>query len=142
MEILNSFLFWVHLAGLSLGGAAAFGLPVVGAQMASATPEGRVSLVKALMTISKLGSAGLGLLILSGLVMIWSKFGGPAAMLPVFWAKIVVVVGFIGLIAFSRRNGAKAMAGDRDAAMLQPTLGKISIAVLLVIILLAVLSFS
>ena len=101
-----------------------------------------VSLVKALMTISKLGSAGLGLLILSGLVMIWSKFGGPAAMLPVFWAKIVVVVGFIGLIAFSRRNGAKAMAGDRDAAMLQPTLGKISIAVLLVIILLAVLSFS
>lgn len=142
MDIFNALLFWVHMAGLSLGGAAAFGLPVVGAQYGGATPEGRASLAKALDMLSKLGSAGMGLLILSGAVMIWTKFGGPAAMLPLFWGKIAVVIVLIVAIVNAKRNAAKAMTGDREAAMRQPMLGKINIGLLLLIILLAALTFS
>ena len=141
MELLNSLLFWVHLAGLSLSGAAAFGLPVVGAQLAGATPEGRASLVKAIMLLSKLGGIGLGLLILSGLVLIWSRFGGPGAMSPVFWVKMGVGAGLVVLVILSRRNAAKAMSGDRAAAARQPKLALTGIAVQMTIILLAVLAF-
>lgn len=141
MDVLNTVLLWIHLGALALGGAATFGLPAVASQMPKATTEGRASLVAAMMLLGRLGGIAIGLLILSGLVLIWSHYGGPGAMSPWFWAKIVVVVGFIVLIGVSRRNAAKAIAGDRAAAGRQRYFGMASVATLLSIVLLAVLAF-
>jgi uncharacterized membrane protein SirB2 len=140
MDVLNAVLLWVHLGALALGGAATFGLPAVASQMPKATPEGRGSLVAAMMLLGRLGGIAIGLLILSGLVLIWSHFGGPGAMSPWFWAKIALVAGFIALISVSRRNAAKAIAGDRVAAGRQRYFGLASVVTLLTIVLLAVLA--
>ena len=141
MEFLNTMLIWVHLGALALGGAATFGLPAVASQMPKATPEGRKSLVGAMMLLRRLGGIAIGLMILSGLVLIWSRYGGPGAMTVWFWVKMVLVVGFILLIGVSRRNAAKAIAGDAAAAARQTYLGMASIVTLLAIVLCAVLSF-
>ena len=141
MDLLNALLLWIHFGALAVGGAATFGMPVVGAQMAGAAPEGRASLVKAMMVFRKMGGIALGLLILTGLALLWSRYGGTGGLSVWFWVKMVLVVGFVLLVILGRRNAAKAIAGDRAAAARQPKFAVASGVTLLAIVLCAVLTF-
>ncbi len=76
MDILNNLLFWLHLIGLGLGAVASFGLPVVGRQMPTATAETRPTLFKVAEGMSTLGRAGFAILIVTGPLLVWLKFGG------------------------------------------------------------------
>ena len=70
MDILTNVLFWVHLVSLALGGAATFGIPVVGRMMATATGETRPTLFKVAHGLSSVGRAGLGGLVITGPLMV------------------------------------------------------------------------
>ena len=78
MDVVNTVLLWLHLLGLAIGGAAAFGIPVVGSRMASVAPEMRPTLLGLTEGLSKVGRGGLGLLIITGPLMIWLKYNGGA----------------------------------------------------------------
>ena len=140
MDLLNNILFWIHLTSLGLGGAAVFGLPVVGRQMASATAETRPVLFSIANGLSTLGRTAIGLLIVTGPLMFWLKYGFAVPNVW-FWVKMVLVVILLGIIIFAGINAARAQKGDREAAARSRPIGMSAMAIYLAVIAAAVLSF-
>lgn len=141
MDVLIDILFWIHLVSLGLGGAAAFGLPVVGSKMAGANAETRPLLFSIANGLSTVGRVGIGLLLVSGPLMIWLKFGGFANLSSWFWVKMVLVLLLLGVVIYAGLNGKKAESGDREAAMRAPKIGMTATALFVLVIGSAVLTF-
>ena len=142
MDILNNVLFWIHLVSLALGGAATFGIPVVGRMMATATGETRPTLFKVAHGLSSVGRAGLGGLIITGPLMVWLKFGGTAGFTTWFWAKMVLVLLLIVVVVWAGMNAKRAEGGDVAAAKRAPMIGGLGALLLLGVIFCAVFAFN
>jgi uncharacterized membrane protein len=142
MDILNNLLFWLHFIGLGLGGVAAFGLPVAGAQMRTATNETRPVLFKVMDGLSRLGRAGFGLLIVTGPLLVWLKFGGMAGFNAWFTAKMVFVVLLLIVVIFAGINGKRAQGGDMTAAKRAPMIGMAALVLYLAVLLCALFAFN
>lgn len=142
MDIVNDLLLWVHFVALAMGGAATFGLPVIGSRMAAATPETRQTLFGIIKGISTISRAALVILIVTGLAMIWTRWGGDLSG-PGIWfhIKMALVVVLLAGVVFSGINLKRAMGGDAAAARRQPQLGAIMLVVLLAVVLAAVFAF-
>ncbi len=141
MDIVINLLFWIHLAALGLGGAAAFGMPVIGAQMGAATPEMRPVLGRIAQRLSTMGRAGFGLLIITGPILFWLKWNFSATSQMWFGIKMLVVLVLLGIVIFAGINGKKAMSGDSAAAARAPQIGMASMVAFLLVILSAVFAF-
>lgn len=133
-------LLWVHLLALAMGGAASFGIPVVGAAMGGASPEARPTLAAIAERLSKLGRVAIGLLILTGIGMVYLG-PGIGIMGLWFWLKMAAVIALIAGIIIGVRTGKRAQAGDAAAQALAPRIGMVNLMVLALIIAFAVLEF-
>lgn len=140
MDILLTLALWLHLTALGIGGAATFGVPVLGMVADGASAEGRAALGAAVQRLAFMGRFAMGLLIVTGGFMVWASYGlnGLNAW---FWVKMVLVAGFIALIVISTRNGHHARSGDAAAAARAPLLGAIGVLFFLAIVLSAVMTF-
>jgi len=142
MDILNNLLFWLHFVGLALGGVASFGLPVVGAQMPTATAETRPTLFKVANGLTRIGRIGFGVLIVTGPLLFWLKWNGSAPAMAWFTAKMVFVLLLLILIIVAGITSKRAQGGDREAGKRMPMLGMIGMALMLCVIFCAVFAFS
>lgn len=141
MDILVNILFWIHLTALALGGAAAFGIPVVGSRMASATAETRPLLFSLADNLSKLGRAAIGTLIITGPLIVWLKFHGTGSLNGWFWAKMVLVVLLLIAVIYAGINAKRAEGGDMAAAQRAPMIGMTAAGLFVLVILCAVFAF-
>jgi putative membrane protein len=141
MDILNNILFWLHLTALSAGGAAAFGMPVVGSMLATATPELRPTLFSIAHGLSSVSRAALGVLIVTGPLLIWLKYGGAAGFSTWFWVKMVLVVLLLVDVIYIGVQMKRAETGDRAAAGMLPRLGAAATVLLILVVLSAVFTF-
>ena len=141
MGILTNILFWIHLSALSLGGAATFGIPVVGRLMPTATNDTRPLLFKVAKGLSTVSRAGLGLLIITGPLMVWLKFGG-TGFNAWFWAKMVLVLLLLITVIYAGINGKAAEGGDMAAAKRSPLIGMVAMLLLLGVVFCAVFAFN
>lgn len=142
MDILINLLFWLHFIGLGLGAVASFGLPVVGAQMPTATNETRPTLFKVSNGLTRLGRIGFGALIVTGPLLFWLKWNGTAPAMTWFIAKMVFVVLLLILVIVAGITSKRAQGGDREAGKRMPMLSMIGIVLLLGVILCAVFAFN
>ena len=140
MDIVNDLLFWLHLSSLALTGAAAFGLPVVGSRMPTATPEMRPTLFKIMHGLSTVGRTGIGILIVTGPLMLWLKYGWVAPN-EWFWIKMVLLIGLLAGIIYGGILLKRSEGGDMASAKLSPQVGRVNMLLFLGIVLSAVLSF-
>jgi hypothetical protein len=141
MQALIAVLLCGHLMGLALGGAAGFGNAVVGQRLLAAGPDVRGHLFDVAHGLSKLGKIGMGLLIVTGLLLIWLQFGGVGSVSWVFWLKMVLLVALIADIVVMGRLEARAEGGDHGAMKYMPALGALSTLLLIGIVLCAVVAF-
>jgi hypothetical protein len=141
MQALIAVLFCGHLMGLALGGAAGFGNAVVGQRLRAAGPDARTHLFDVAHGLAKLGKIGMGLLIVTGLLLIWLQFGGVGAFSWVFWLKMALLVALIADIIVMGRLEARAEGGDPSAMKHMPALGALSTLLLIGIVLCAVVAF-
>lgn len=141
MDVVNLLLFWAHMMALVAGGVASLGIPLLAARMGAADPAARPVLAAAMEQFSKIGSAAIGTLILTGGIMVFTKYGGIGGVNGTFWVKMSLVVVLVGVILVNKRLGAKARAGDRAAAAQAMTLAKVAIALLAAVVLTAALAF-
>jgi uncharacterized membrane protein len=141
MDYLIPFLFWVHLLALAIGGAAVFGLPIVGSKVATASPEMRPTLFGIANQLSSIGRVALVLLLASGPLMFWLKYdwAAPSAW---FWVKMALVLALVVLVAYAGVNAKRAQGGDMAAAKRAPQLSMLAVALYLCVIASAVLTFS
>jgi len=141
MSLANDLAMTVHFVGLFMGGASAFGLPVIGALTSKAEPEHKPVLGQVVKPLKMIGHTGLGLLLLSGFAM--ATAGGVwGAGLVVFWLKLAAVIALIAGIVFAGKTSAKAMSGDAEAAAKMPKLSMINVSLVVLILLLAVFAFN
>ena len=111
MDLTFSILLVLHLTALVVGGAANVAMPLLGRQMAGASPEalGRLGPIARQLGINS--RAALAVLVVTGLAMLWLRYGGDAAGLgPWFVAKLV----FIALILVALLVGLVARPGTLD----------------------------
>ena len=141
MEIAINLLFWLHLMALALAGAAIFGLPVVGGQMASAGGETRAILFTIAKRLSTFSRAALGVLIVTGPLLVWLKYGGMAGFTPWFHAKMTLVVLLLVSVIVAGILLKRAQGGDSGAAEMLPRLSLVNLVLVLGIVLCAVFAF-
>ncbi len=130
----------VHFWGLFMGGAAGIGMLILGAKLAAAPVEHRASMGTVAGPLKTAGKIGMGLLILTGVLLatigdVWSA--GPA----LFWIKLVFVVLLLAGIIAADKAGAKAMAGDVEAAAKARMFGLINLVSAALVLLTASFAF-
>ena len=133
MDYFFDFLLICHLVALGVGAATAIAMPIVASRMAGATPEGRQLLGGIAGRLGLNSRIAVGVLVLTGLLMIWVRYGGVDGMNVWFWVKMALVVVIIGSI----------IAGAAGRGRINPAvLGWISRLSLLGVVIAAVLAFN
>jgi len=90
MHVIGNLLLYVHLLGFGAALGSGIALSRVGPKLRAAASEQFWPLFK---FFSRMAAAGLVVLLVTGPLMIWIKFGGTAALNAWFWVKM----SFVGL---------------------------------------------
>jgi uncharacterized membrane protein len=134
----------IHFIGLALGVGASFALLTLGMASASLEPADRRAFMLRAGVVSKNGSIGFLLLVLSGLCMFFMR--GPGAVFaaggPAFHAKLTLVVIMAGVLGYSQVLRKRArVTGDAKAWAALPKVGAALLALSIAIVICAVIAF-
>jgi len=144
MPFIYLLLLTLHFVGLALGVGASFASFTLRRASAELPPAERTNFALRALSVSKNGSYGLLLLILTGLGMFFMR--GPGAVMaaggPAFHAKLTLVVILCGVVGYSQVLGKRAREASGGPALAK--LPAVSIAILLLglsIVIAAVIAF-
>lgn len=126
---------------LAVGGAATFGIPVVGMRAAAAAPEMKPVLMEITLHLGRNGARAVATLLVTGLLMIWIGGMDVFALSGFFWVKMAGVLAMLAVSGMAMANGRKALAGDVEAAAKGPKFGMAMLGLLIVVVACAVLTF-
>jgi uncharacterized membrane protein len=137
-------LLFFHFIGLAMGVGTGFANLALGKTMADLPPEERVKVALRNLVLSRNGSFGLLLLLVTGIGMTLSRgvsatfeWGGPA-----FHAKLTLVVLMIGTLGYMQSMIARVKRENGGPAMAKlPTVGKVMFILGLSTVLAAVIAF-
>jgi protoporphyrinogen IX oxidase len=97
--VFTTFLLWLHFIGIGMAMGGGIALSQVGPRLISAPANDRDLLWALERFFSGIGAGGLAILLVSGPLMLWLKFGGPSGLSGWFWAKMALVaLALIGVI--------------------------------------------
>jgi hypothetical protein len=136
----NEILLMLHFFGLGAGVAAAVGNATVASQIQRSPGDAPV-LARLQPTFALAGQVGLGLLWLSGLILVWSRWGGPGNLPGTFWVKFGLVVLLTAVVIYVGILSARARAGDEAAKRQLPMIGPFSGILFAFVVIFAVLAF-
>lgn len=141
MYIVGLILFFVHIVAFIAGGANSVVMPILGAKLATATPEVRSSLLDFADRLAKVGKYAMITLLVTGILVLWLKndFVIPNVW---FWVKMAGIVAMLVFISLNEVNGKKARTGDMEAAKRSRQLGQLTALSFAVVLLSAVFAFN
>jgi len=133
----------LHFLGLALAVGTGFAMMTLGMATADMAPADRGAFMRRALALSRNGSVGLLLLIVSGVGLLLSRgvdvvmaWGGGF-----FHAKLTVIVILIGVFGYMQVQIRKAKSGDVAAMMRTAIIGRVMLLLGITIVILAVLSF-
>ena len=139
---MSQFVLFLHFVGLMLGATGGFGSALV-MRRALAMPAEAAGPLRGLgPMLANVSAIGLALMWLSGLVLVWSRWGGPGGLPGLFWAKFVFVLSLTAAAVAIHLTYAAIRRGDAAAAARLPKLGPVAGVSSLLAVLLAVYAFS
>ena len=141
MFLIGLILFFVHIVAFVAGGANSVVMPILGAKLATATPEVRGNLLDVADRLAKVGKYAMITLVVTGILVLWLKddFVIPNAW---FWVKMAGIVAMLVFISLNEINGKKARTGDMEAAKRSKQLGQLTALSFAVVLLSAVFAFN
>lgn len=142
MSIVINLLFWLHIMAFVAGGANGVVGPVIGARLAGATAEQRQGYFGVLAALSQVGKVAMVVLLITGPLILWLKYGGLGGANVWFWVKMVLIVVLLASIIIGEINFKKEQAGDKEAAKLADIAHKVSGLAFAGVVLAAVLAFN
>jgi uncharacterized membrane protein SirB2 len=142
MYVLGLILFIIHIAAFIAGGANSVIMPIIGPRLATATPEVRGQLMGIVEGVAKVGKYALATLLISGVLVLWLKWGWVAPSPVWFWTKMAFVVVMIVFIAINEMNARKAKQGDQEAGKRAQMFGQLTGLAFLGVIVSAVFAFN
>jgi uncharacterized membrane protein len=123
-----------------MGIAAAFGNGTVFMTM-QAAPGDTPVLSKLTPRFARIGQIGLALLWVTGIILVWTAFGGPGNLPTLFWWKLLLVVAVTVVVGLLDVTMRRVRAGDRAVAARLPVLGATSFVLTVLIVIIAVFAF-
>jgi hypothetical protein len=116
--VLTTLLLWLHFIGVGMGMGGGIALSKVGPRLISAPKDDREVLWLLEKFFSRIGAGGLAVLLVTGPLMLWLKFGGPTGMPWWFWAKMVFVFAALVGVVLHERASSRFRQGDASAVPL------------------------
>ena len=95
MDIAFNILLVIHLLALAVGATTAIAMPIVMSRMAGATPDGRQMLAGIGVRLGLNSRIAVGVLLVSGGLMVWLRYGGVDGLGAWFWVKMVLVATLV-----------------------------------------------
>jgi len=137
-------LLMLHFLGLAIGVGASFALFTLRRAVADLPDAERASFMLRALSVTKNGSYGLLLLLVSGLALFFVR--GPATVMaiggPAFHAKLTLVVILCGVVGYSQALGKRARGAGGGAALRKlPAVGNAILLLGVAIVVSAVIAF-
>lgn len=142
---LNQGLLILHFIGLAMGLSAGFSNLVMQRLIAKSTPSDVAVLMRYPPLIARVGSMGLALLWITGLSMLFTKWGGFANIGNMPWqfhVKLTLVIILSGLVGYFQVLERRLRGGDRSVLSIMQKLGPVAFLTGISIIVFAVLAFT
>ena len=138
---MNEALLFLHFLGLMLGAAGGFASGILMRKALTMSP-GEAATVRGLgPLLAHVSAVGLVILWVTGIIMVWTKWGGLGALPASFWIKMVFVVLLTILTGVVHRTYAEIRRGNVAVASRLPKLGPASGVTSLLAVLFAVIAF-
>lgn len=138
---MNEFLIFLHFVGLMIGAAGGITANILMRKARAMPPEEAMIIRKLGPLLAMLSAIGLTVLWITGLILVWSKWGGLGNLPGLFWLKLLLVVVFTGLIGAIHMTFAQIRKGNPTAATRLPILGPLAAATVILIVLVATYTF-
>ena len=139
---MNQVLLFLHFVGLMLGATGGFGSALIMRRAVAAGPEAGGQLRALGPMLANVSAVGLALMWASGLVLVWSRWGGPGNLPGLFWLKFVFVLSLTAAAVAIHATYAEVKRGNLAAAARLPKLGPVAGVSSLLAVLTAVFTFS
>lgn len=136
--VIGLLLFFVHVVAFVAGGANSVVMPIIGAKMATASPELRGNLMDVALKLAKVGKVAMGTLLVTGVLVLWLKWNWVVPNLW-FWVKMA---GIVLMIVFITLNERTQKAGGPDAPRRSRMFGQLTALSFALVILAAVFAFN
>lgn len=136
--VIGLLLFFVHVVAFVAGGANSVVMPIIGAKMATASPELRGNLMDVALKLAKVGKVAMGTLLVTGVLVLWLKWNWVVPNLW-FWVKMA---GIVAMIVFITLNERTQKAGGPDAPRRSRMFGQLTALSFALVILAAVFAFN
>lgn len=133
MDVVFDLALMAHLLALLAAGATVIAMPLIAQRMAGAGADVRQTLGGLAQRIGLTSRIAFLVLLISGPLMVWIRFGGLSGMNVWFWIKMALIVAMAGGMAASgyyRSRGNAAAAGAAANVSRLSLLGVIVSAVL------------
>ncbi|MBI4923603.1 MAG: hypothetical protein HY834_17825 [Devosia nanyangense] len=114
MDIVFNTLLIIHLLALAVGATTTVAMPIIVSRMASATPDGRQMLAGIGARLSLNSRIAVGVLLVSGGLMVWLRYGGVDGLGSWFWAKM----GLVAILVAALIANAVAPRGTLNPAVM------------------------
>jgi len=137
-------LLMLHFFGLAMGLSVGLSNMVMMALISKASGPDQAVLSRFPPAMMRVGDIGITLLWLSGLGMLFTRYGGFSGISALGWTlhvKLTAVVILTGLIGYLHGTMRKARNGDKAAAAMLPKLGRVAFLMAVTAIVFAVLTF-
>lgn len=141
MDALITGLLWVHFVALAMGLGGGIAMSQVGPRLASAPPDQRELWWPLANVLTRIAVIGMGLLLISGPLLVWLKFNGGSGLGVWFAVKMGLVATAVALLGMTEWAKARFKRGDEAAARLMNRTGPLVGATVLGVIAAAVLAF-
>jgi hypothetical protein len=138
---LNAFLLILHLFGLGAGFVSGFGTFLVQTVINKSPIADAVILTRVQRPLSFFGDAGLGILWVTGLIMVYSRWSGFSSLPSPFWWKFASVIAMTAMVGVTHMTQARARRGDVVAINRLPILRRLATSFLLLALIFAVVAF-
>jgi hypothetical protein len=139
---MNAALLFLHFVGLMLGAAGGFASAII-MRRALVLPADEARVVRGLgPVLAKLSAAGVVVLWITGLIMVWTKWDGFGSLPQMFWVKAIFIVSLTVMTALIQKTYAEIAKGNPAAAAKLPKFGPMAGVSALLAVLFAVVAFN
>ena len=123
---MSDILLALHLVGLMLGAGGGFGSAVT-ARVAAGRPPEQAAVLRSLgPDLARLSTAGLVVMLLTGLALVFAKYGGFAGLPGLFWVKMLFVLTLTLAAILMQMTYGQIRRGELAAAKRLPVLGPVA----------------
>jgi hypothetical protein len=142
MAVVVNLLLWAHFVALALGIGGGLAMSQVGPRLAAAAPDQRATWWPLATVFSHIATVGLVLLLITGPLILWLKFGGFGGLNAWFTLKMALVAVAVVTIGLSHWGLGRLRRGDEGGGRLMAITGPLTMLTVLGVVLSAVFAFN